>query len=224
MDDLPPRILRFRLRLLRFKYNIVHVPGKALITADTLSRAPRRCPLTAEEAQLERKVYVNLSASQSKHQQIAERQQQDAVCSQLILQCKRGWPWQEELSQKLKPYWVHQSELLMNSDLWMSNVLLYQRHCKMKCLPDYMRDIMGITKCRLRAQQSVWWLGPSAQITKILALCEICAKYQHLHPEPMIPSELPKRQRVWADMFYWENDSCLLVEDYYSLYIEMLLI
>jgi len=41
LDDLPPRIIGFRLRLLRFNYKIIHVPGKQLVTADTLSRAPQ---------------------------------------------------------------------------------------------------------------------------------------------------------------------------------------
>ena len=40
LDSLPPRVLRFRLRLDRFNYLIEHVPGKLLYTADTLSRAP----------------------------------------------------------------------------------------------------------------------------------------------------------------------------------------
>ena len=40
LDNLPPRVLRFRLRLARFDYDIAHVPGKLLYTADTLSRAP----------------------------------------------------------------------------------------------------------------------------------------------------------------------------------------
>jgi len=58
LDDLPPRVQRFRLRLLRFTYNITYVPGKALITADALSRAPVRRPLTEEEAQLEGEVQI----------------------------------------------------------------------------------------------------------------------------------------------------------------------
>lgn len=33
LDDLALRIQRFHLRLLRFQYNIVHIPDKALITA-----------------------------------------------------------------------------------------------------------------------------------------------------------------------------------------------
>lgn len=36
LDSLPPRVLRFRLRLDRFDYSIEHVPGKLLYTADTL--------------------------------------------------------------------------------------------------------------------------------------------------------------------------------------------
>ena len=46
LDNLPPRVLRFRLRLARFDYTIQHVPGKLLYTADALSRAP----ITATEA------------------------------------------------------------------------------------------------------------------------------------------------------------------------------
>ena len=33
LDMLPPRVLRFRLRLMRFQYSIQHVPGKTLYTA-----------------------------------------------------------------------------------------------------------------------------------------------------------------------------------------------
>ena len=40
LDCLPPRVLRFRFRLMRFDYSISHVPSNLLYTADTLSRAP----------------------------------------------------------------------------------------------------------------------------------------------------------------------------------------
>ena len=42
LDELPPRIQRFKMRLMRFKFSISHVPGKSLTTADALSRAPIR--------------------------------------------------------------------------------------------------------------------------------------------------------------------------------------
>ncbi len=41
LDSLPPpSSLRFRLRLARFNYNVVSVPGEDLNSGDTLSRAP----------------------------------------------------------------------------------------------------------------------------------------------------------------------------------------
>ena len=38
--SLPPRVVRFRLRLMRFDYIIKHVPGKSLHTADTFHVPP----------------------------------------------------------------------------------------------------------------------------------------------------------------------------------------
>ncbi|KXJ14667.1 Retrovirus-related Pol polyprotein from transposon 17.6 [Exaiptasia diaphana] len=40
LSELPSRIQRLRMRLMRFDFSISHVAGKDLITADTLSRAP----------------------------------------------------------------------------------------------------------------------------------------------------------------------------------------
>ena len=49
LQDMPPRIQRFRMRLMRYSYQIVHVPGKDLTTADTLSKAPLHRSLTKDE-------------------------------------------------------------------------------------------------------------------------------------------------------------------------------
>ena len=38
LDYLPPRILRFHLKLMRFDFTILHIPGQFLYTADALSR------------------------------------------------------------------------------------------------------------------------------------------------------------------------------------------
>ena len=40
LEELPVRVQRFRLRMMRYNYTISHVPGTDLIIADTLSRAP----------------------------------------------------------------------------------------------------------------------------------------------------------------------------------------
>ena len=50
--DMPPRIQRFRMRLMRYSYTIVHVPGKDNVTADASSKAPLTRDLTKAEKQL----------------------------------------------------------------------------------------------------------------------------------------------------------------------------
>lgn len=40
LNDLPPRVLRFRLRMAKFDYSITHMPGKLLYTADAFSWDP----------------------------------------------------------------------------------------------------------------------------------------------------------------------------------------
>ena len=44
LEELPVRVERFRLRMLRFNFNIVYVSGKNLVIADALSRAPLMTP------------------------------------------------------------------------------------------------------------------------------------------------------------------------------------
>ena len=38
LDELPPRVQRYRMRMMRYRFTISHVPGKSLTVADTLSR------------------------------------------------------------------------------------------------------------------------------------------------------------------------------------------
>ena len=40
LDELPLRVQRFRMRMMRFVFSIHHVPRKDLLVADALSRAP----------------------------------------------------------------------------------------------------------------------------------------------------------------------------------------
>ena len=95
LDTLPPRILCFHLRLMRFDYTVCHVPGKSLYTADTLSRAPlphsaRDCCNAdfIEEQILE--VISQIPASKEYLQLYKQTQAKDAICTQLIHYCQNG--------------------------------------------------------------------------------------------------------------------------------------
>ena len=83
LDELPPRIQKFRMKLLRFQYFIEYVPGKELVEADALSRSPvgqatweNRC--LQEETELSvTQLIASLPASDQRLQEIHQHQQTD---------------------------------------------------------------------------------------------------------------------------------------------------
>ena len=59
LNDMSPRIQRFRMQLMRFTYTISHVQGKDLVCADTLSRSPIRDKGNEDVLAKEAKGFVN---------------------------------------------------------------------------------------------------------------------------------------------------------------------
>ena len=105
---MPPRILRFRLRLTRFDYTIHHVPGKELYTADTLSRAPTAQSKNDDAVLLEEieacvgSVVESLPATEQRLDVYRHAQTQDSVSQQLKLYAIRDGP----LKQLLVKNWL----------------------------------------------------------------------------------------------------------------------
>ncbi|KAJ8332638.1 hypothetical protein SKAU_G00424270 [Synaphobranchus kaupii] len=111
LDSLPPRIQRFRMRLMRYSYIITHVPGKTLTTADTLSRAPlKQGGATAGDGLMEEtNIYVdsvmeNLPASDAYLTELRQQLSTDSVCSQVMKYCTEGWPDRNRLEAMPTPY------------------------------------------------------------------------------------------------------------------------
>jgi hypothetical protein len=95
LDSLPPRILRFRLRLARYDYTITHVPGKLLYTADALSRAPSASTENDSRLQDEAETFMeigilSLPASAGRLSQYRKAQEDDTLCVLVRKHCKAG--------------------------------------------------------------------------------------------------------------------------------------
>ena len=96
MDELPPWIIRIRLRLARFDYMINHVVGKMLFTAGTLSCAPRsfkeRDVRHETETEYLMEVCVrDLPASPQRLQVYCNMHQDDPICAKVIQYIQQGW-------------------------------------------------------------------------------------------------------------------------------------
>ena len=98
LDQLPIRVQRFHLRMMRFDYVITHVPEKNLQIADALSRSPVSSATTAHsELQKDVSAYVDLlmqilPATDHQLQVVKDAQNSDAFCSQIKSYCQHGGP------------------------------------------------------------------------------------------------------------------------------------
>ena len=83
---------------------------------------------------------------------------------------------------------------------------------------------VGITRCRERASDSVWWPGLSSAITRIVQNCKFCEENQPTQKkEPLLATPLPDRpfQQVAADLFEFQGQQYLVLIDYFSRYLEI---
>ena len=117
LEELPLRVQRFRMRMMRFQFTISHVPGKDLTIADTLSRAPASLPLPDDNLlQREATAYVDfmikhLPATEQRLVEIRECQKSDRMCQHIVEFCRSGWPEKRALSPEVKPYHTVSAEL-----------------------------------------------------------------------------------------------------------------
>ncbi|UYV64758.1 K02A2.6-like [Cordylochernes scorpioides] len=199
LSSLTPRLQRFRMRMMRFGFEIVHIPGKGLLDADALSRQPL---LTTEGGENERPTSAHIKAVLScitdKDEmltKIFEAQQEDMTLKAVVNYLEQGWPDKKKMSQALLSYWHAKDELGVQNGLLMRSCrLVIPASMKLEILDMLHAGHFGITKTRLRARETVWWPGISEEIAETIGM----------------------------DLFKFENKLYLVVNDYCSRFPEMI--
>ncbi|KAK3098958.1 hypothetical protein FSP39_024697 [Pinctada imbricata] len=230
MDELPARIQRFRMRLMRFDYSMTYVPGKHMYTADTLSRSPvgeitELDKLSEKETEaLVDMIVGSIEASDKRLEEIRQNLPKDKVCSTLLHYVKEGWPDKFKLPEEIKPYWTHRGELNEQRGLLMKgNRLVIPKSMQKEILSRIHTGHLGITKCQQRAKETVFWIGLSKQVEDLVKNCDKCQMNANDRPEPLMTTNLPSRpwEKLGTDMFEYKGSQYLLVIDYYSRYVEV---
>ena len=230
LEELPIRVQRFRLRMMRYNYTISHVPGESLHVADTLSRAPCSDAVDPDILlQQETAAYVNLlvqslPATEKQLDRIKRHQEEDEECLQAAEYTRSGWPSKQSLYGAMKHYHSVATELSVENGLLMrGSRVVIPAALRLEMLDRVHTGHQGISKCRERARQSLWWPGLSRQLEELVKNCSECRKFTNQRSEPLIPTALPELpwQRVGTDLFELKGHSYLLIVDYYSRFIEV---
>jgi len=103
------------------------------------------------------------------------------------------------------------------------NRLVIPRELHSEMLESLYTGHLGISKCRERARQTMWWPGMSTDIKEMISKCDICNVNKPQRIEPLITSQFPELpwQKLGTDLFTWKGSNYLLMIDYFSRYIEI---
>ena len=230
LSQMPPRILRFRLRLMRFNPSVQYVQGKLQITADALSRAPVHKPSQADNQLIQEvetfstQALHMLPASTKKLKDIQAAQKEDDVLREVMKHCTEGWPAYLHHSPILQPYWENQAHLAVVDELLTYDQrIVVPKSMRLEMLSLIHVGHLGITKCGARAREALWWPGMAGAIEEMVSKCQTCQKALPTPREPLKSSSFPSRpwERVGMDLFEFRNSTYLLVVDYYSRWTEV---
>lgn len=229
LDVLPPRIQRFRMMLMRYQYEILHVPGKLLATADTLSRVPVDGPgvRSVETIELFEQEVLNIvhQVLPLSLQEVRDSQKVDGECVSVREYVEKGWPQQKKVPVHLRKFLAHRNDLSVVEDILLRrHGIVVPAALQKRVLQLVHEGHQGIVRCKSRAQDIVWWPGINDHIQTLVSNCEACAGTRVLPREPCDSTIAPDQpwRMVGMDLFHLKGQEYLLVVDYTSRFPEVL--
>jgi len=207
----------------------VYVPGKNLVVADTLSRAPLH-RVDEQDKVAGVQLYVDTLVAKSLFvARLSEVRQATAVDSELravIGYTLAGWPKSSKaLPENLRRYFTISDHLSVSDGLLLYYDRIYIPRSLQANLLERIHDgHQGVTKCRDRARSCIYWLGISQYVKTYVDSCSFCQENQRrLQHEPLIPTPLPSGpwRYVAADLFEYDGRHHIHVIDFYSRFMEI---
>ena len=233
IDRVPVRCQRLLLRLMRFDLEAEHVPGKDLVVADTLSRAPLLTQVSCDDQMVTEEVTLFVDNIQLKGfsgnrlNEVRQATDGDGELQEIIQLTLKGWPeYARDVAPHLRKYYEFRGHLSVSEGMLLYDDRIFvPKSMRHDVLTKLHAGHQGVTKCRKLAQETVFWPGLSDDIKKVVESCQQCQEHQRRQRhEPLAPTPLPSRpwERVGTDLFEDSGVHFVVVTDYYSRYIEIL--
>ncbi|KAK7912634.1 hypothetical protein WMY93_012845 [Mugilogobius chulae] len=175
----PKRLQRMMLRIQKYDLNVVYVPGKDMLLADTLSRAylPECSHKDSVEAEVETVNMVqHLPISSDSLSQIRTATKDDKTLQTVIKMMQQGWPSDKRaIPPEIRPYFSFQDELSHQDGIVFKGERAVIPFSLQKDITSRLHSShLGAEGCLRRARECVFWIGMNDHIKTHIARCSIC--------------------------------------------------
>ena len=150
----------------------------------------------------------------------------DPKLQKVIAYVLNGWPL--VVSTELREYQQAKRELsLLNGLLVHESRIVVSEKERHFLLGKLHEKHQGLQIYRLNAQSAVCWPGLGRDLKEAIGNCKVCRENRPAQrKEPLKPTALPDRpwQKLRADLSAFEGKDYLVVIDYHSRWLEVLLL
>ncbi|XP_045771856.1 uncharacterized protein K02A2.6-like isoform X2 [Maniola jurtina] len=170
---------------------------------------------------------VNLKFNKKERLQWLVQATENDECLQLLKKYyKEGWPDRKsEVNKLVLPYWNCRHEVHAVGNLLLKgNSLIIPTKLRSEILKIIHSGHQGIEKSKNFARGVVYWPLMSHDIQQCVEHCETCLSHRNANPpEPLMSHKICTFpwEKVGVDYLKFKNQTILVIEDYYSNYIEI---
>ena len=168
-----------------------------------------------------------LCARSDSLQQIRIATQEDDELALLKHTITQGWSSTiKEVPSVLLSYWTFRDELMVEDGIILKGTRIVMPAKKCEAVLKLIHEgHLGLNKCKLQANETVYWPGLNDQLENLVLYCEVCLKYSQSNckqePNMSLVQEIPLHpwSKLVTDLFYFEGASYLLIVDYTSRFL-----
>jgi hypothetical protein len=220
------------MKLLKYDLDVRYLPGKFMYIADPLSRSYCKDDFH-EEPCLTELIHIvgvsdQLQMSEKRKVECKAETAMDVCLKRVMHYCKVGWSKKQCCKGELRQYYkirnnIHED----NGLLFFDSKLVVPTKLRQHMLELLHEGHMGIEKTKARARQVLYWPNINGDIARYVKQCKVCEKFRPANiKEPMIGHEIPGLpfEKICMDLLSFAGKTYLVVIDYFSKWIELLLL
>lgn len=222
IDEVTPRLQAMFMFLLKYpKMEVVYTPGKQMLVADCLSRAP--LGETAEIAELKGVIHTlsrKVCISKFNYDLYCKHMEQDEDYRKICQYVEQGWPSYHQLSELSKKFHKYKSEIHYENKMLLKNHRLIIPTALQPIVCRWLhRPHLGIEKTLAKARSLYFWPNMTEQIKELILGCVVCETFRRNNAkEPLRQDDVPEYpfQVIGIDIFEYAGRYYISLIDAYS--------